>query len=104
MDNILALLGMARKAGKTVAGEFSVEKAVKEGKAYLVIVSEDASENTKKLFRDKCSWYHVPNVVYSDKTSLGHAMGLQLRSSAAVLDKGFAEAILSKLSDRKIGG
>jgi len=104
MDKILSTLGMARKAGKTVAGEASVEKAVKEGKAFLVIVAGDASENTKKLFRDKCAWYHVPNVIYSDKESLGHAMGLQFRSSAAVLDEGFAGSILSKLTDKKIGG
>ena len=95
---------MARKAGKAVAGEFSVEKAVKERKAFLVLVAEDASNNTKKLFRDKCAWYQVPNEIYSDKESLGHAMGLQGRASAAVLDEGFAKAILSKLSDRKIGG
>jgi len=103
MDKVLSLLGMARKAGKTVSGEFSVEKAIKEGKAFLVIVSEDASDNTKKLFRDKCAWYHVPNVLYSDKQSLGHAMGLQIRTSAAVLDEGFAKALLSKLSELKIG-
>lgn len=30
-DKALAMLGMATKAGKVVSGEFSVEKAVKEG-------------------------------------------------------------------------
>ena len=30
-DKALAMLGMAAKAGKVVSGEFSVEKAVKEG-------------------------------------------------------------------------
>ena len=35
-DKALAMLGMATKAGKVVSGEFSVEKAVKEGKAWLV--------------------------------------------------------------------
>ena len=34
-DKALAMLGMATKAGKVVSGEFSVEKAVKEGKAWL---------------------------------------------------------------------
>ena len=49
-DKALAMLGMAAKAGKVVSGEFSVEKAVKEGKAWLVLVAEDASFNTKKSF------------------------------------------------------
>ena len=49
---ILNLIGLATKAGKAPSGEFSTEKAVKEGKAAMVIVSEEASENTKKMFRN----------------------------------------------------
>ena len=37
---ILNLLGLATKAGKIASGEFAAEKAVKSGKAHLVIVSE----------------------------------------------------------------
>ena len=37
---ILNLIGLATKAGKAPSGEFSTEKAVKEGKAAMVIVSE----------------------------------------------------------------
>ncbi len=47
-DKVLSLLGIAQKAGRVVSGEFSVEKAVKEGKACLVLVAKDASDNTKK--------------------------------------------------------
>ncbi len=53
-DNILSLLGIAAKARKVVSGESMTEQAVKESRAYLVVVAKDASENTKKLFRDKC--------------------------------------------------
>ena len=47
-NRVLSLIGLATKAGKTVSGEFSTEKSVKTGKGLLVIVAEDASENTKK--------------------------------------------------------
>ena len=47
-DKALAMIGLAQKAGKIVSGEFATEKAVKTGKAALVIVAGDASENTKK--------------------------------------------------------
>ena len=40
---VLNLLGLATRAGKTASGEFMTEKAIKSGKAYLVIVSEEAS-------------------------------------------------------------
>ena len=35
------MLGIAAKAGSVASGEFSTEKAVKEGRAYLVIVAQD---------------------------------------------------------------
>ena len=76
-----------------VSGEFQTEDAVKSGKALLVIVAEDASENTKKLFHDKCSYYEVPVYVYGTKQSLGGAIGKDLRSSLAVTDQGLAQAI-----------
>ena len=45
---VLNLIGLATKAGKTVSGEFSTERAVKSGKANMVVVSEEASDNTRK--------------------------------------------------------
>ena len=56
-DSVLSLIGIAKKAGKIAAGEFQTENAVKAGKASLVIISEEASENTKKKFRNmSCGW------------------------------------------------
>jgi ribosomal protein L7Ae-like RNA K-turn-binding protein len=76
-----------------VSGEFQTEDAVKNGSAVLVIVAEDASENTKKLFKDKCSYYEVPVYMYGTKESLGRAIGKDLRSSLAITDAGLAQAI-----------
>ena len=36
-DRVLSMLGLAAKSGNVVSGEFSTEKAVKTGKAFLVI-------------------------------------------------------------------
>ena len=51
-DKVISLLGLAERAGKIASGEFAAEKAVKIGKARLIIVAEDASDNTKKKFSD----------------------------------------------------
>ena len=75
VNKALSMLGIATKAGKTVTGEFSTEKAVKEGKAWLVVVAADASDNTKKKFQNMCSYYQVTLKVFSDKVSLGNACG-----------------------------
>ena len=44
------MLGLATRSRNLVSGEFMTEKSVKEGRAYLVIVSTEASDNTKKKF------------------------------------------------------
>ncbi|MDD5950217.1 MAG: ribosomal L7Ae/L30e/S12e/Gadd45 family protein [Lachnospiraceae bacterium] len=95
----LNMLGIATKAGKVVSGEFATEKAIKEQKACFVMVAEDASQNTKKLFTDKCSFYEVPIVICSSKEELGHAIGKASRASIAVTEQGLANAI-AKYFDR----
>ncbi|MDO4269132.1 MAG: ribosomal L7Ae/L30e/S12e/Gadd45 family protein [Eubacteriales bacterium] len=105
MDNrqkILNLVGLATKAGKTASGEFSTEKAVKTGKASLVIVSEEASDNTKKMFTNMCTYYKVPICCFGGKDELGHSMGKQMRASLAVTDEGLAKAVMRQMN--MIGG
>ena len=99
-DKVLSLLGLSARAGKIASGEFAAETAVKSGKAALVIVAEDASANTKKLFHDKCTFYEVPVFDYGTKETLGHAIGKELRASVAVLDNGLANAIISHLDQQ----
>ncbi len=98
-DKVFAMIGLATKAGRTVSGEFATEKAVKTGKAFLVIVSEEASDNTKKMFRNMCAYYHVPFYTYGSKTDLGHAMGKEFRASMAVTEEGFAKSIEKRLQE-----
>ena len=66
-DKILSMLGLAEKAGKLASGEFSTEKAVKSHQACLVVVAEDASDNTKKMFTNMCEFYEVPIYFYGTK-------------------------------------
>lgn len=96
-DKILSMLGLAKKAGKLAGGEFSVEKAVKSGRAAVVIVAADASQNTHKLFINMCTFYQVPCYLYSSKEELGHALGRDIQASVAALDDGFADAIEKRL-------
>lgn len=101
VDRVLSMLGIAAKSGKVVSGEFSTEKAVKTGKAYLVIVSEEASENTKKSFVNMTDYYEVPCYFYGSKEALGRAIGKEFRASLAVVDSNLAKAVEDKLGGIK---
>lgn len=91
------MLGIAAKSGSVVSGEFSTEKAVKDGRAYLVIVAADASENTQKMFRNMTDFYEVPMYLYGEKETLGHFIGKEFRASLAVINEGLAHSIEDKL-------
>lgn len=94
---VLSYLGLARRAGKTASGEFQTEESVRKGKARLVIIASDASDNTKKKFGNMCEWHHVRMVICSDKTTLGSCIGCGSRSSVALLDPGLADAVTKAL-------
>ena len=96
-NKVLSLLGLATKAGKVASGEFSTEKSVKTGKGFLVLVADDASQNTKKKFQNMCDFYEVPIYFIANKEELGRFCGKEFRASLAVQDENFAKAIMKEL-------
>ena len=100
-DKVLSMLGLATRSRNVVSGGFATEQAVKSGKAYLVIIAEDASDNTRKKYSNMCEFYEVPSVYYSTKDVLGHSMGKEERTTLAVTDEGFADSIQKHVEDSK---
>ncbi len=96
-DKVFSFIGLATRARKLVSGEFSTEKAIKEKKAKIVIIATDASENTKKKFRNSCLFYQLEYFEYGTKEELGQCMGKEARASLAVLDEGMANEIIKYL-------
>ena len=97
-DRIYGYLGLAMKAGRVKAGEFSVEKSIKEGKAKLVLLAKDASENTVKKFANSCFYYKFPFFQYGTKEELGRTIGKEMRSSLSIEDEGFGKRIIGYIN------
>lgn len=96
----MSLLSLAQKAGKLKSGEFQTTEAVKGKKAFIVLVATDASDNTKKEFRNMCAYYETPYYEFSTKENLGRAIGKDVRSSVAVLDEGFSKSLIKNLEEQ----
>ena len=96
-NRVFQMLGIAAKSGSVVSGEFSTEKAIKTGHAYLVIVSEEASANTNKMFTNMTDFYEVPMYVFGTKEELGRCIGKEFRASLAITDENLANAVENKL-------
>ena len=86
-------IGLAMRAGKVVSGDDTTLKELKKGKVHLVIVADDASDNTKKLFEDKSSYRKVDLIYFSTKINLGLSIGKSPRAVIGIKDKSLAKKI-----------
>ncbi len=103
-DKVLSMLAIAMKAGKVSSGETAVLNSIRSLDAFLVITACDASEGTKKKFKDKSSFYEVPCYEYGTKASLAATIGRDLRSVVSVNDEGIANNIIKRLEEAEING
>lgn len=87
---IRSSLGFAMRAGHCLAGDFVCEKAVKSGKARVIILDAGASANTKERYHGLCERAGVPCIELGD---MGSAIGKYGRMVAAVTDSGFARML-----------
>ncbi|WP_046215400.1 YlxQ family RNA-binding protein [Paenibacillus wulumuqiensis] len=99
MNNELSLLGLAMRAGKVLSGDELVLKAIRSGDASLVVLAGDASANTQKKFRDKCSSYQIPLLIGYDRDQLGTSIGKDGRVVLALTDNGFAKLLRKRIGD-----
>ena len=90
---IYQLIGLCQKARQLISGEFAVKQAVLSEQVKLVIVTEDASKNTLKLFSDKCSYRQIPYYVWGDRNELGRILGKETRVVIGIKDEKLAEKI-----------
>lgn len=91
------LIGLATRAGKTITGLELCEKAVKSGKAKLIILSRDISESSKKLFLDS----GIDVIYLESKEHLGKCTGKDLRSVAVITDSDFSTAVLKSYNNNE---
>ena len=98
-DPSLMLLGMCRISQSAKSGEEKAEAAIRDGSAQLVILSSDASGNTRKKFHDKCTFYHVAIIdsPYT-KREIGEAMGQSEKSVVAIISEGLARKLTETIN------
>ena len=93
------MIGIAKRAGKVMSGAYQVEQAVRGRQARLVIVAEDASDNTKKHIADMCRYRRIPRAAAGEKAVLGRAVGQEDRTCLAVTEEGLAAAVIRLLEE-----
>lgn len=97
-----SVLGFAQAAGKLASGDAACERAIRRGRAKLVLLAEDAGDSTAKRVTRLAEQYGVPWLRWGDKESLGAWIGERPRAVVAVCDAHFARMMKNAVaqSDR----
>lgn len=96
MAQIEGLLGLAMRAGQLTPGADLALREIKAGKAALVLVDQDASENTRKKLQDACAFRRVPMHIM-EAGLLDRACGREGRMAASLKKGGICSQILHML-------
>ena len=70
-------------------------------KAKIIIVAEDASDNTKQKFSRICDENNIKKYEFGSKAELSYCIGKNNKTVVAVLDNNFAKSINKMLEDLK---
>lgn len=98
-DKNLSLLGLMRRASAIEIGEENAGSAVRGGKAKLLLLASDASENAVKRAEGFAYGRNVLTVQLPyTKAEISAAVGLAGCSMAAVTDLGFANSLMGSLA------
>ena len=97
-DQLLSLLGLGKKGGMLVIGEEPVEAVARARDARVLLLAEDAADNTLRRVRHfaeagDCLWLRIPYT----KEALGRALGRTSCALQAVTDIGFAANLVRRL-------
>ena len=93
----MALLGMAGRAGALAYGTGSTKRALKEGRARLVLFAQDASETQRDKVMKLLRHGKTPRAILGTREELGSAVGVAPVSAVAVTDKEFAKELAARL-------
>ncbi len=99
-NNLLSLIGLAKRAGKLSFGEDAVRVAAAAKKAKLALIASDAAENTETRVRRVCfeAGVSVVKTAFS-KEELGGALGYRSAAVCSVDDIGMAHRCAEYLAE-----
>ncbi len=98
-DKPLSLLGLMRRANAIAVGEVNTGSAARSGKAKLLLLASDASENARRRAGGFAAGRGLTllELPYT-KEEFSSAVGTAGGSMAAITDRGFAAALLNALA------
>ncbi len=99
MEQILSMIGLAKKAGRVEIGEEPVGSAARAKHARVILVAGDAAASSvRRAYSFAQAGACLCLTIDATKDDLGRALGRTSCAMAAITDIGFAEALVKKLA------
>ena len=101
---VCGLLGLATRAGKTVFGTEACKGEIEKRKLKLMIIAQDASDRTKKNFKEICEKANIQIVEALTIEELSKAIGKENKATVGVVDTNFSKEILKIINGGEVIG
>lgn len=96
------ILGLAYRARKVVFGTESTINNLRTNKVKLILLANDASDNTKKKVYDKCKYYNVNVIELLNSKEMSNSIGKKSNIMViGITDQGFSNLLLNQKKDVK---
>ncbi|WP_193708337.1 L7Ae/L30e/S12e/Gadd45 family ribosomal protein [Alkalibaculum sporogenes] len=94
-DKFLKFLGLCKKSGKLISGDYSVEKSIFNNRTKLLIIAEDSSADKVQKYTQLSSSYNIELITCLSKEELGCAIGRNVCAIIGITDINQKNKLLS---------
>lgn len=94
IDKFYNMIGIGKRASIIRGGDYVCTESIQKNASSLIIIAEDAGQNTKKKFIQKCEFYEIKYIIIGEKSNLGNAVGTDETAALTVNDKKFAAQLI----------
>lgn len=101
MNKFFNFLGLAKRSGNLVEGYSRYNEQRNKRSFYLVIISDDASDTTRKKFKKHCIEKDILLIEDFSKEELGSPIGREEIKVLAVDNKNIAEKLMFLYQNEK---
>ena len=100
-DKALGYLGLCARSGNLTAGYNNCLAEIRSGKVFLVIVSQEVGDSTRRKIIDKCGSGGIPFRIWGNADELSRACGKRDKGLFGIRDRGLAEALIKAMDEEE---
>lgn len=101
MNKFFNFLGLAKRSGNIIEGYSKCDEQRNRTKLFLIVISNDASNSTRKKFVNHCTIKNIPYIEDFSKEELGYPIGREEVKVIAISDENIAKKLITLYEEGK---